>query len=308
MTASRRVVVVPARVRQPVWLLFGVVSTAVAFQWALTPSSTGTVARRRRAPQSRLAAAAIDESEAAAALKALGMTPEEAAASLGGSTAIAPVVVDDPQQQQMGDLVPAGALEETGPPQAPAMSYPMPAVAAAALVSEVGFEYAPLCEALRTGEFELADQITRDALIAVAGPAAKQRGYVYFTEARQLPKTDLATIENLWLHYSGGKFGYTVQKNVWRLQDADFERFCDKLGWTVTDPATGATRKRRWFGNSEFIYDVTAAPKGHLPLTSALRGTQLLKALIGHAAWDTDDWRRDLAEAEVASDDATADV
>ena len=49
-------------------------------------------------------------------------------------------------------------------------------------------------------------------------------------------------------------------------------------------------RKRRWFGDSEFFYDLKA-PKGHLPLTSALRGTQLLKALLQHDLWETDDWK-----------------
>lgn len=46
-------------------------------------------------------------------------------------------------------------------------------------------------------------------------------------------------------------------------------------------------RKLRWFGANEFIYDVDRAPRGHLPLTSALRGTTLLKELMEHPAWET---------------------
>ena len=38
--------------------------------------------------------------------------------------------------------------------------------------------------------------------------------------------------------------------------------------------------------NDEFVYDVDKAVKGHLPLTSALRGTQLLEGLMDHKAWD----------------------
>ena len=45
----------------------------------------------------------------------------------------------------------------------------------------------------------------------LAGPAAQKRGYVYFSDVPKLPKEDLATIERLWLAYSDGKFGYSVQ-------------------------------------------------------------------------------------------------
>lgn len=175
--------------------------------------------------------------------------------------------------------------------------WPRKAIADSCLLSELKVDYSPLMESLRRGDFKQADQFTRDTLIRLAGPGAQKRGFVYFTEARKLPATDLATMELLWQHYSDGKFGYAVQKKVWRLQLEDFENFCVKLGWTITDADTGLERKRRWFGNSEFIYDLSA-PKGHLPLTSALRGTQLLKSILNHPVWDTDDWRRDLIQLD----------
>lgn len=37
---------------------------------------------------------------------------------------------------------------------------------------------------------------------------------------------------------------------------------------------------RKW--PMEFIYSAEEAPKGHLPLTNALRGTQLLQAILEH--------------------------
>ena len=55
-------------------------------------------------------------------------------------------------------------------------------------------------------------QFTRDALIVLAGSKEKGRDFVYFTEVKNIPNTDLATIERLWNKFSGGKFGYTVQK------------------------------------------------------------------------------------------------
>ena len=55
-------------------------------------------------------------------------------------------------------------------------------------------------------------QFTRDALIVIAGSKDKGRDFVYFTEVKNIPSTDLATIERLWNKFSGGKFGYSVQK------------------------------------------------------------------------------------------------
>lgn len=83
-------------------------------------------------------------------------------------------------------------------------------------------------------------------------------------------------------------FGF---QKKWKQSKGDFEAFCRKIGWTTHDGET--ERKKRWFGASEFIYDVKKAPEGHLPLTSALRGTSLLKQLLNHQVWDNDDWMKE---------------
>ena len=80
------------------------------------------------------------------------------------------------------------------------------------LPSDVGMDYVPLATMLATGQFEEADQFTRDALIELAGSKAAGRNFVYFTEVKRIPSTDLATIERLWTKFSKGKFGYSVQK------------------------------------------------------------------------------------------------
>jgi len=42
--------------------------------------------------------------------------------------------------------------------------------------------------------------------------------------------------------------------------------------------------------SDEFIYDLEKSPKGHLPLTSTLRGTQLLERLMDHEAWKLEEF------------------
>ncbi|KAL7438767.1 hypothetical protein ACHAXH_006248 [Discostella pseudostelligera] len=159
------------------------------------------------------------------------------------------------------------------------------------LPSDVGMDYVPLATMLATGQLAEADQFTRDALIVLAGSKAKGRDFVYFTEVKRIPSTDLATIERLWNKFSGGKFGYSVQKKKYRQAKGDFEVFCQKIGWNTKDGEV--ERKKRWFGASEFIYDVNKAPEGHLPLTSALRGTSLIKQLLEHPVWDNEDWKKE---------------
>lgn len=103
------------------------------------------------------------------------------------------------------------------------------------LPSDCGMDYIPLATMLATGQLAEADQVspsmliyfscfqyalwfrfhcqfTRDALIAISGAKDKKRDFVYFTDVKNIPSTDLATIERLWNQFSGGKFGYSVQK------------------------------------------------------------------------------------------------
>lgn len=156
------------------------------------------------------------------------------------------------------------------------------------LLTDRAIDYVPLANMLMTGDYKGADQFTRDILIKLAGPDAEKRKYVYWTEVRTLPIPDLVTIDSLWNKYSKGKFGYRAQRKIWRGAKVreDFERFCREIGWNKME--NGVERKLKWFGKSEFIYDAEKAPDGHLPLTSALRGTSLLKSLLNHPAWDTE--------------------
>lgn len=96
------------------------------------------------------------------------------------------------------------------------------------LPSEMGMDYVPLATMLATGQIAEADQFTRDALITIAGSKEKGREFVYFTEVKNIPSTDLATIERLWNKFSKGKFGYSVQKvrRCWDICMCEASRIC----------------------------------------------------------------------------------
>ena len=157
------------------------------------------------------------------------------------------------------------------------------------LPSEKGIDYIPLATMLATGDFLAADQFTRDNLIKISGAGAAGRNFVYFSEVKNIPKVDLCTMERLWLTFSNGKFGFSIQKRIWDLEKGHFDSFIRRIGWTKVE--NGSERKLKWFGANEFIYTLDKAPVGHLPLTSALRGTQLLKELMTLPLWSEYDWK-----------------
>uniref|UniRef100_A0A7S0FNL4 GUN4-like domain-containing protein n=1 Tax=Minutocellus polymorphus TaxID=265543 RepID=A0A7S0FNL4_9STRA len=216
-----------------------------------------------------------------------------AVALLSGADAFAPSASSQPRAMALTPLAAEATMADSGVPAETAA--PSETVEDAEiptnLPSDVGMDYVPLATMLATGQLVEADQFTRDALIVLAGSKEKGRDFVYWTEVKEIPATDLATIERLWNKFSGGKFGYSVQKRIWKRSKGDFELWCKKIGWTTQDGEV--ERKKRWFGASEFTYDVKKAPEGHLPLTSALRGTSLIKQLLDHPVWENDDWKNE---------------
>ncbi|XP_061948318.1 tetrapyrrole-binding protein, chloroplastic-like [Populus nigra] len=146
-----------------------------------------------------------------------------------------------------------------------------------------------LQQLLSNQNFREADEETRRLLIVLAGEAAQTRGYVFFSEVQFISEEDLKDIDELWKNHSDNKFGYSVQKRIWQLKaNKDFTKFFIKVGWMKKLDTEVEQYNYRAFPN-EFIWDLNdGTPEGHLPLTNALRGTQLLKNILNHPAFKVD--------------------
>ncbi|KAH7835070.1 hypothetical protein Vadar_022595 [Vaccinium darrowii] len=139
---------------------------------------------------------------------------------------------------------------------------------------------------LSTQNFRQADEETRRLLIALAGDQAVNRGYVFFSEAQFISQSDLKSIDTLWKTHSNNKFGYSVQRKIWKKANKDFTKFFMKVGWMKKLDTEMEQYNYRAFPN-EFIWELNEeTPEGHLPLTNALRGTQLLNSILSHPAFD----------------------
>ena len=147
------------------------------------------------------------------------------------------------------------------------------------LLSERGIDYAPLQTLLLEQKLQAADRLTLEKFCELAGDIAIRRKWVYFTEVEQMPKTDLQTLNRLWLVHSEGKFGFTVQRSIWLSVGQNWETLWAKIAWK-----SGRTWSRYPEG---FVWSLTEAPKGHLPLSNQLRGVQTYNALLSHPAWSS---------------------
>ena len=143
---------------------------------------------------------------------------------------------------------------------------------------QAGVDYTALRDRLKAGEWEEADNEHRRLMIELAGEDAEDRGWVYFTEVRTFPVTDLKTIDTLWSFYSDGKFGFSVQRKIWVGKRRQWAKMFKEIDWVQGEN----NAYRKW--PEEFIWEKEAA-RGHMPLTNALRGTQLLEALLEHPAF-----------------------
>ena len=141
--------------------------------------------------------------------------------------------------------------------------------------SEVGFDYSPQQRYLLNESYEDADRFTSSKLRELAGEKAVKRGYVYFSEVDSIPGIDLSTLNKLWIVYSRGKFGFTVQAKILDSLGGRYDKLWPRIGWKKEGIWTRYPKAFNWS---------IEAPSGHMPLGNQLRGVRLMDSLLNHQA------------------------
>lgn len=139
--------------------------------------------------------------------------------------------------------------------------YPSQSSFGVALESERGIDYTKLRNLLATGKWKEADAETRQKMLDVM--EQQERGYLDNETIKTFPSKDFRTINELWVHYSDNRFGFSVQKRIWveeggkpGVYDSNvYEKFCDRIGWRVSE---------NWKLYSDLMFSLNAPP-GHLP-------------------------------------------
>jgi predicted NACHT family NTPase len=121
--------------------------------------------------------------------------------------------------------------------------------------------YAKLGEYLKNGQWKEADEETYRLMITTVG---KEEGQWFEPEELlNFPCEELLAIDGLWVKYSNGRFGFSVQKKIYLecggIPDGQhykeaFEKFGDRVGWRKN--------KKRVFN----VMYSTSSPNGHLPV------------------------------------------
>ncbi len=103
------------------------------------------------------------------------------------------------------------------------------------LKSAKGVDYTMLQNLLKVGRWREADQETGRRMLEAVGREAND--WILSEELRNFPCADLQTIDQLWVKYSDGRFGFSVQQRIWEdcgspIQSGkNWYQFCTKIGW-----------------------------------------------------------------------------
>ena len=126
-----------------------------------------------------------------------------------------------------------------------------------------GVDYGRLQKLLETGKWEQADQETTRAMLQAAG--REKESWLRTEDINKFSCEDLGIIDQLWLEFSNGKFGLSVQKDIYH-----------NLGQARSLNERGLNFGARvgWNGALTY-YDLTFnlnAPKGQLPSVAGWSG------------------------------------
>ena len=104
-------------------------------------------------------------------------------------------------------------------------------------------------------------------MLAVA--KREKKGYLNTNSIDNFPCEDLRTIDQLWVKYSNGQFGFSVQKRIYQslggTREYNWEiwkAFGDKVGWR---------KGANWVYYTDITFDIKA-PEAHLPAAFAILG------------------------------------
>jgi predicted NACHT family NTPase len=122
-------------------------------------------------------------------------------------------------------------------------------------------KYQKLEELLQAQQWREADQETYRLMITTVG---KEEGQGFSREdLENFPCEDLKAIDSLWVKYSNGKFGFSVQKQIWQecnrpmTTGKDWDVFCAKVGWKDSNG--------KYLNYQDFKADPYFSPTGEFP-------------------------------------------
>jgi GUN4-like len=149
----------------------------------------------------------------------------------------------------------------------------------APLPSAIGVNYRPLEKLLAAGKWQEADKETARMTLIIAN--REKEGWLRLEDISNIPCEDLRTIDKLWVTYSHGRFGFSVQNEIYTSLGARGKYdekmtllFGDRVGWhrpnlINLNNSSYQLDDTGWLDYYDLIFNLQA-PRGHLPLLTGL--------------------------------------
>lgn len=119
------------------------------------------------------------------------------------------------------------------------------------LKSSSGMDYRKLRDLLAARKWKEADKETLRVILAVA--QREQQGWLNTSSIDNFSCEDLRIIDQLWVKYSNGKFGFSVQRKIY--QGLGGTRNYDKKIWEAFGDKVGWRRGGQWFYYQDITFD-----------------------------------------------------
>ncbi|BAZ79725.1 GUN4 domain-containing protein [Sphaerospermopsis kisseleviana CS-549] len=161
-----------------------------------------------------------------------------------------------PKSSPKGTSTPQPPVKPKSSPKA--TSTPQPSVK----ITTNKAKFRNLDKLLAAKKWKEADIETYKIILKIA--RREKEGNLDFNSIKNFSCSSLQDIDKRWVKASNGRFGFSVQKQIWNdiagtvgYNSDDFNKFADRVGWR---------RENNWLRYSELTYNINA-PRGHLPNT-----------------------------------------
>lgn len=120
---------------------------------------------------------------------------------------------------------------------------------------------------LASRQYKEADQETLKIMLQLTN--REQEGWLDVASMENLKREDLQTLDRLWVESSNGRFGFSVQRHIWKnlggdigANDQIYQAFGDYVGWRVG---------QKWLQVNDLTCNLSS-PIGHLPAVAVRLG------------------------------------
>ncbi|MDK2461607.1 GUN4 domain-containing protein [Aphanizomenon sp. PH219] len=93
----------------------------------------------------------------------------------------------------------------------------------------------------------------------------EQEGWLRVEDVKNFPRQELRKMDQLWIKYSNGKFGFSVQKQIWLNSGGKLDGEYDRDTFGKLGSRVGWRKNNEWLSYDSYTFSTNALP-GHLPV------------------------------------------